>query len=149
MTTQEVLEMENTTATPQKLPEGETLKYILASLIFTLFGLLFIVAIAAGQVRKQARHTIISGTRLVAFGVGYIVVGLVYIPVLLLDQAERNYTKRSWSGCQMPSSPPDRYSHSLSCSRNRNDSDVSDLDIGELRHCLERGKGIDANKRGL
>jgi hypothetical protein len=60
-----------------------------ATITMTLLGLSAVAMFGGKPLRESARVTLLAWLRLVAFAVGYIVVGALYVPIIALLQIER------------------------------------------------------------
>ncbi|KAH8682325.1 hypothetical protein BX600DRAFT_40728 [Xylariales sp. PMI_506] len=106
-----------------------TMTYVLCCILFTIAGLVAAVVLSASQVRGSARFALLSLLRGAAACFGYIIVSFIYIPLVLLDKAADAIP------CGKLRDAPTR-SPTLR-RRKRNNSDVSDLDLGEAQYTLQ------------
>ncbi|KAK7935234.1 hypothetical protein PG985_000729 [Apiospora marii] len=68
---------------------------VLLSVAATLCGLFTVLALSVRQIRNEARQTLLQALRLVGFSFGYLVIGLVYVPIRVLDCASRAWPSSS------------------------------------------------------
>lgn len=70
---------------------------VLLSVAATLCGLFTVLALSVRQIRSEARQTLLQALRLIGFSFGYLVIGLVYVPIRVLDCASRAWPSYSSS----------------------------------------------------
>ncbi|KAK8034937.1 hypothetical protein PG993_009932 [Apiospora rasikravindrae] len=76
---------------------------VLLSVAATLCGLFAVVTLSVRQIRCEARQCLLRALRFVGFAFAYLVIGLVYVPIRILD-----FVSRAWpSSCASPY--PDDY----------------------------------------
>jgi hypothetical protein len=113
----------------------DIMKCVLWSILFTIAGLFAAVTVSTALVRATARTTLLSILRAAAFGFAYVMIGILYVPILLLGQLD----KRSEGASAVDVRLTPIHHQVRVYRRRRNNSDVSDLDIGSPRFLgLER-----------
>ncbi|KAI1854187.1 hypothetical protein JX265_000591 [Neoarthrinium moseri] len=103
----------------------DTMEYFACSLLLTLIGLFAVVTLSTAQVRDVARMTLLSFLRVSASAFGFILIGIIYVPILLLDRADENFIQPRFAGNISSTLGQRRVRH-----RRHNNSDVSELELG-------------------
>lgn len=107
----------------------EMVYHILVCIVFTVAAVFSIFVLSADHVRSHARKTLMWALRLVAFAFAYVFIGIIYIPLVVIDRATS-----PGPGARQPLKQTTNY-------RTRSDSDVSELDLGPCLYSLEGGHG--------
>ncbi|KAK7953424.1 hypothetical protein PG996_014315 [Apiospora saccharicola] len=68
---------------------------VILTVAATLCGLFTVLALSVRQIRKEAHGALLRTLRLFGFSIGYLVIGVVYIPIRVLDCAHQAWPSYS------------------------------------------------------
>ncbi|KAK8136847.1 hypothetical protein PG984_004787 [Apiospora sp. TS-2023a] len=80
------------TETPMTIAGANT---VILTVAATLCGLFTVLALSVRQIRNEAHGALLRTLRLFGFSIGYLVIGVVYIPIRVLDCAHQAWPSYS------------------------------------------------------